>query len=316
MPSTQRVGFVFTLNNWTAQNLQELRALANHADVKYACWSQEVGATGTPHLQGYIHFREKKTTAFCHTLVSHASFMYAKGLPEHSRLYVRKGEQSKDEWDLHKTEGPNYGKNLTGFEEIGELPAKPGKRTDIDRFYEDVEAGWTSRRELMNKHRNVFARYPKFVETVLAEFAPRPPAPDIVLRDWQQELHAKLVLPAHDRKVLFYVDHAGNAGKSTFALYLVSHRDDVQIIHPGRLNDMAYELDAEKRIIIIDVPRSQMEFLQYQFLEYCKNMLVPSHKYTSQTKFFRVRPHVVVFCNEQPDMNKLSADRYDIYSIN
>ena len=49
--------WVFTLNNYTVDEELELTAtLSNGAFIRFACYSHEVGESGTPHLQGYVAF--------------------------------------------------------------------------------------------------------------------------------------------------------------------------------------------------------------------------------------------------------------------
>ena len=59
-----------------------------------------------------------------------------------------------------------------------------------------------------------------------------------------------------------------------------------------------------------------MEFLRYEILEMLKDRMVFSPKYASRMKFLHRVPHVVVFSNEYPAMDKMSDDRYDIHVIN
>ena len=78
---------------------------------------------------------------------------------------------------------------------------------------------------------------------------------------------------------------------------------------------MAYTLIPEPLVVFFDCPRSkQGEFIQYDFLEEVKNGFVFSSKYESRNKAFD-SPHVVVFMDEQPDMTKLSEDRYNILEL-
>lgn len=83
----------------------------------------------------------------------------------------------------------------------------------------------------------------------------------------------------------------------------------------GKRDDMAFELQENVRTVIIDVSRSQSEFLNYQFLEDLKDGRVFSPKYESYTKRFN-SPHVIVMMNETPNESKLSADRYNMVVVN
>jgi hypothetical protein len=77
---------------------------------------------------------------------------------------------------------------------------------------------------------------------------------------------------------------------------------------------MIHVLTGLARVIFIDCPRTRLEFLQYDFFEEVKNGLVFAQKYDSNILTFAV-PHVVVLLNEQPDMTKLSLDRYNIINV-
>jgi len=58
-----------------------------------------------------------------------------------------------------------------------------------------------------------------------------------------------------------------------------------------------------------------MQFLIIGLLENLKDRMVLSPKYDSKMKILRKTPHVIVFCNEDPDMDKMSADRYIINAL-
>lgn len=83
---------------------------------------------------------------------------------------------------------------------------------------------------------------------------------------------------------------------------------------PGKAADMAYEYNPNTKILCVDIPRSKIETFQYSFLEAVKNGRVFSPKYESTTIRFNP-PHVLVFMNEEPNMEALSEDRYIINHI-
>lgn len=118
------------------------------------------------------------------------------------------------------------------------------------------------------------------------------------------------------REIIFVVDRTGNEGKTWFSRYFCSLHEDAMIIVPGKKADMAYTVRSDCKTFLIDCPRSkQGEYIQYDFLEELKNGFVFSTKYESKAKIFPT-PHVVVFMNEPPDFDKLSADRYSITELN
>lgn len=289
-PSRSR-GWVVVQNNWTDADYAAFQLV----ECEYAVIGKEVGDNGTPHLQCYFYFKNAKTFNGVLSLFTtcHPHIEVAHGTPAQNLTYC-----SED----------------GDFITLGTLPEQ-GKRSDLKRCLDDVKGGMRARRDLLETHTTVMARYPDFVQQLLTEYAPRPAIPDITLRPWQAQLVEEFKLDAPERKVIFIVDQVGAGGKTTFAKYIFACFKNVEIMHPGRFQDMAYSVDSESRIVLLDCPRSQLEFLQYQFLEALKDGLVFCTKYQSRTKVFARTPHVIVFCNEMPDQTKLSADRYDIRVI-
>lgn len=67
-------------------------------------------------------------------------------------------------------------------------------------------------------------------------------------------------------------------------------------------------------IIIYDIPRTQLEYVNYDALEKLKNGMAMSGKYEGGM-ILMPHPHVVVFANQPPDESKLSSDRWFIHEI-
>ena len=59
-------GYVFTLNNYTEEDVEALRQTQGS---KYLLFGKEVGENGTPHLQGYVYFKNKKSFKQVKTLL-------------------------------------------------------------------------------------------------------------------------------------------------------------------------------------------------------------------------------------------------------
>lgn len=60
-PKTRSMGWVFTLNNYTPEDVERLKALATDCSVRYCCFGKELSpTTNTPHLQGYIFYHSQR----------------------------------------------------------------------------------------------------------------------------------------------------------------------------------------------------------------------------------------------------------------
>lgn len=279
----------FTLNNYEDAALSALAEL----ECRYIVYGKEVGEEGTPHLQGFVMFPNP------------IGFNSVKAkLPQGCHIEAAKGTPKQ---------AADYCKKDGDFTERGDPPAQ-GKRKDIERLVDAINEGERSLKKLRQDHPSVMARHGSFARQLLIDTAPKPDKPDIQLFGWQKDLLELLAGPPLDRKIHWYADGAGNAGKSTFATYIEATLPDVQVMKPGKLADMAYNLDEGTRILIMDCPRSREDVFPYSFLEDVKDGRVFSSKYESYTKRFPP-VHVVVFANFLPEPAKLSADRPQIIEL-
>jgi len=282
----------FTLNNYTDADCERLLGLEAEESVSYCIFGKEVGESGTPHLQGFVSFKARKTLASVVALLGQAHFTVARSVA-HSILYCKKDGD---------------------FYEVGEAEASSqGKRSDLEQFKEEVASGVLTLKHLRENHSEIWAKYPRFCIEYVQDHQPEPELPVHILKDWQSTLFEELREPADDRKIVFLVDIQGNSGKTWFAHHFVkSNVRPAQVLLPGKKADMAYALDSATQVLFIDAPRSkQGEYLQYDFLEEVKNGYVFSSKYESRLKRLG-KCHVIVSMNEEPDLTKLSFDRYDI----
>lgn len=299
MPSVISRRWVFTLNNYTAAEEQHVTTSAGTDRVDYLIYGRERGESGTPHLQGFFIVAQPITARQAKALISgRCHIEKARGTSEQARDYCKKDGD---------------------FVEFGIFPRQRGRRTDWDA-YKDWLATRTSiptRREILLEFPALCARYPEacleYAEAIigaprLTDSAPRP--------GWQQDLARELASSPDSRSIRFLVDPEGNSGKSWFCKWCLSdYPDSTQVFRVGRRDDLAHVISVEKTIFLFDIPRGQMDFLQYSILEMLKDRMVFSPKYHSTMKTLRSLPHVVVFCNEQPDMTKLSRDRYSVTTI-
>lgn len=285
----------FTVNNPTEEGRRIVQELIENDSVKYVVVGREVGESGTPHLQGFLslvtRFRFNRVKALFGNLSPHLEV--ARNVPASIQYCKKDGD----------------------FDEYGTPTSGRGNRSDLDAFKADVKGGNTDLKSLIELHSDVYARYTRFVIDYVQLHKPKREIPLYDLFEWQSTLKSTLDGEADDRTVTFVVDTDGNKGKSWFAHWYASLNTHTQVLQPGKKADMAHCLDESCFVFIFDAPRSkQGEYIQYDFLEDIKNGYVFSPKYESRVKMIR-KAHVVVMMNEEPDMTKLSADRYDVRFI-
>lgn len=294
--------FVFTHNNYTAVDLQRYRDLfADNGRIHYAVFGQEVApTTGTRHLQGYVCFVARTRVRTVRALFPGAHVEIARGTPVQCRDYCRKDG------------------DFTEFGSFDDIPFQ-GKRSEFDKFKEWLleQPTWPSDAHIANNWSAMYIRYGRKLSEFRDLICPRPALESGSYNEgWQDELQQVLdESPDDDRKIHFYVDEEGNKGKTWFIRKWMTDHDDAQMFGPGKRDDIAYAVDCTKRIFFFNIPRDNMQYLQYGVLESIKDRLVFSSKYQSTTKFLVHNPHVIVFCNEFPDMTKLSEDRYELHVI-
>ena len=141
---------------------------------------------------------------------------------------------------------------------------------------------------------------------------------DEVMYDWQKEIWNKIKEEPDDRKVMWYWEKDGGKGKTTLARDICITYPDEAIYVGGRASDMKYAIakmiteGKNLRIVIIDVCRAGG--VDYEGIEAIKNGIFFTTKYESGMVVFN-KPHVIVFSNNQPDRDALSADRWLVREI-
>lgn len=300
MPNGAR-NWCFTLNNPNNDERTNLGSLYDSASplIHFLIVGREVGASGTPHLQCFVQFDRQVSLARCRRLISpRAHYEIARGT---------------------SLEASNYCRKDGDFDEYGQLVAGQGKRNDWEdlRTFVVGRGAVPSNRDLASNFPGLFSRSAKLRE-ICASFLPAPTLVDGDPRDgWQASICERVVDPCDDsRKIYFYVDFVGNRGKSWLCAYLISkYPERVQVLSVGKRDDLAHVIDETKDIFLFDCPRGSMQFLQYSILEKLKDRMIFSPKYCSTVKILSRVPHVVVFCNEEPDRTTMSEDRWNVTII-
>ena len=150
----------YTINNYTEEDLQGVRALT----CAYNIFGYEAGVENTPHLQGYVHFKEKK------------SLSAVKKVMPRAHLEPRKGtvDQAVD-----------YCKKEAKFEEFGIKPmSQTEKGTANKRRYEEaLDAAKAGRFDDIPG--DLLTRYYATYKKIRADYIPRPKTLDNLDNEWR-----------------------------------------------------------------------------------------------------------------------------------
>lgn len=114
-------GWVFTINNYTKEDIEMVKSLLPSTDPVYLVAGFETcPTTGTPHIQGAVRWKDAKTMSAVKRLLPRA------------HLGVKKGSDLSN--DIYCTKEDNI------LIRMGKIP-KQGKRKDLDTVKEMVKTG-------------------------------------------------------------------------------------------------------------------------------------------------------------------------------
>lgn len=140
---------VFTLNNYTNEDIERLRGVADN--FAYIIWGKEVGESGTPHLQGMAQL--KKVTKFNtvkNMIGERAHLEKMRGTAQQARDYCAKDGD---------------------FEEHGELRHER-QRTDLRTAIEQLD-GVSSIRQAAIVVPEIVIKYPRGVQLLIEAAQPK-----------------------------------------------------------------------------------------------------------------------------------------------
>lgn len=159
---------------------------------------------------------------------------------------------------------------------------------------------------------------------ILSWGTPMPWKRNITLKPWMKELQTILQSPLEegtaDRDIYWIWEPYGKVGKTYFCQYIYQ-TEKAAIVIEGRATDIKHHVSEcskrngmTPRIVFMDIPRMDQEFISYGAIEKVKNMFFFSGKYEGGT-VDGPRPHLIVFANCVPDKSKMSEDRWKIGRI-
>lgn len=282
--------FIFTHNNYTPEDVTKWE----NVKCEYIIFGYEIAPeTGTPHLQGYIYFKNPRSFDAVRKEFKGAHFIIPNGPPSAQYKYCSKDGKFYERGTLPMSQTQKGEAGRQAWEDIkalaiaGDLDSIPG------RYYIPF---YRTLKQIVDDH------YKPEIDVDLQFKYP-----------WQEDLCNKLDKPVDKRKIMWIWSEKGGVGKSTFARYLVRHYG-ATLLNNAKSQDIAYALPREPKVVVFDLSRSMEGHINYDIIEQIKNGVVFSTKYESRTKFF-TSPHVIIFANYEPNKAAWSEDRYFIVKI-
>lgn len=136
--------------------------------------------------------------------------------------------------------------------------------------------------------------------------------------EWQQRVIDIVKGDVDPRKIIWLWEADGNRGKTTLARHLVLKHG--AIIVGGKANDIRcgiathVEKHGDVGIVVVDLARTNEQYVSYEAIENAKNACFFSGKYESSMVVYNT-PHVIVFANYAPNYDALSQDRWEVINI-
>lgn len=139
------------------------------------------------------------------------------------------------------------------------------------------------------------------------------------LRPFQKKIYDLVLAKPDERVINWFWEPKGNTGKSALAKYLSVKLNAMTT--SGKTADMFNSVLMFKkkhglapRIILIDVPRSNFDYINYSAIEKIKDGHFYSGKYEGGELIMN-SPHIIVFANEKPDTSSMSKDRWNVVKL-
>jgi hypothetical protein len=296
--------WAFTIFNYSHKTVSNLLELVHEKKLaRYIIVGKETSKNGNEHLQGFVIFTNRTTF--------HQAKEHLQGDEELQGLHVEAARGSDEE-------NENYCKKEGNAVSAGKLKEESVKKDSNDTLQTMVDF------ILDNEQFDEDSLYKKFGKHYLKQgknaislargiMSSRKrkqlmeDMEDIDLKSWQQEC-LNLIHNQNDRQILWIIDVVGGAGKTFLCKQLVSQFNAFYSTSTnGR--DVACAYNGEN-MVIFDLTRENSEQINYSTIEALKNGIVFSGKYKSRLKVAHGATKVVVMMNKEPDMTKLSRDRW------
>lgn len=251
-------GWCFTLNNYEEKDVTHICVEFGTPGTDYIV-GREVGEEKTPHLQGYVRFRN------------------ARAFASVKRMFGDKNPH------IEKAKG-SIKQNVKYCSKDGDF------ETNID----------------------LIPPRERIAKLCMVEYR------DVKWRPFQQAVLDILDKEPHQRYIYWYWEPTGNVGKSYLMKYLALTRKVV--ICNGKkdnvFNQVNIMLDKgiQPKVILMDIPRSGKQYINYTEIEELKNGMFYSGKYEGGQCIYP-KPTVIIMANFLPMLQNMSLDMWQVEMI-
>jgi len=204
-------------------------------------------------------------------------------------------------------------RHLQGYLEFKQKKRPKSVFSNVKIHWEKAKGSRKQNVTYCSKDNDILLCHPKkrFVKTI---------SPNLFY-NWQKDIICTLKEEPDDRTIWWYWSKHGCVGKTTFCKYLVMKEEC--IVLGGKASDVrngvieyakANDGETPDRIVI-NIPRSfASEYVSYEAFENLKDMLFYSGKYEGGMVCDNC-PHLFIFANFKPELDKMSCDRRKIVNI-
>lgn len=160
----------------------------------------------------------------------------------------------------------------------------------------------------------------KLYSNYIKEIKIKDPMENKIPFEWQMDILNLIKTEPDERSIYWYYDEEGGKGKTSLCKHICLKNKNALYL-TGKSSDCKYgvlqaiENKIDPKIMIFDFCRSQEQYISYQAIEEVKNGIFYNTKYEAKMIIYN-NPHVIIFANFQPEMEKLSLDRWKIININ
>lgn len=220
--NTKSKYWTFTVNNYTADEEQELKNLFLTGKATYLVYGKEVGGRErTPHLQGYVELHDRKR----------GRTVKQFGGLQRAHLECRRGSA---------IQAAAYCKKDEVYVELGTISkVEPGKRTDLNRALDAIKEG-ASYHTLWQEYPAVMVRYGRSMREAIARLGPRDTSPRYGIESFVEK-------PAIETGTSTVLVGAPGLGKTQYVKALfpralwVTHMDDLTRYDPELYDGIIFD---------------------------------------------------------------------------